>query len=124
MTLALIAAGGALISSLTAAPDWEITLPGTSNAPLAMGTVQGWNESNGTRLLFQIEGLDEAPAGSIYEVWFSTQTIHISAGSFTSSGKIDMWTGISRRDYPRVWITLELIDEDESPSGHTVMDSS
>ena len=123
VTVALIAVGGALVSSRTAAPDWEITLPGTSNTPLAIGTVRGWNEPNGTRLVLEIDGLEEAPPGSIYKVWFSRQAIHISAGSFTSSGTIDMWTGVSRRDYPRLWITLERVDEDQGPSGRAVLDT-
>ena len=88
------------------------------------GPFQGWNEFQRHQAAFPDRGLDEAPAGSIYECGSAHRPFTYRRGSFTSSGKIDMWTGISRRDYPRVWITLELIDEDESPSGHTVMDSS
>lgn len=123
-SIVLVATVGALVQSNRGrAPDWQVALPGTDEAPAASGTVRGWNESGGTRLFFDIDGLREAPAGSVYEVWFSRGPLHVSAGTFTGGGEIQMWTGIARRDYPRIWITVEPIDTDTGPSGVTVMDS-
>lgn len=121
--IAVLAVGVAVVALRGPAPDWEVALPGTPVAPGAEGTVQGWNETGGTRLRFEIAGLDVAPEGSVYEVWFSRGPLHISAGTFTSGESLDMWAGIARRDYPRIWITLEPLDTDESPSGVTVMDT-
>lgn len=104
-------------------PDWEITIPGTESAPTAQGTISGWNEESGTRLHMTVDGLDPAPEGYIYEMWLSTDTIHVSAGTFTDPSSVDMVAGVSRADYPRLWVTLEPIDEDESPSGETVLDT-
>ena len=98
-------------------------MPGTDLAPAATSTVAGWNENTGTRLLVTIEGLDPAPEGYLYEFWLSDGPLHISAGSFTDSGEIDLWTGVRRGDFPRLWVTLEPIDEDESPSSLTVLDT-
>ena len=103
--------------------DWEVALPGTDLAPDATAVVRGWNETAGTRLSFDIAGLAEAPEGAFYEVWFSQGSHHVSAGTFSGSGKIEMWSGVMRSDYPRIWVTLEPIDDDESPSGHTVLDT-
>lgn len=119
----LLVTGGLWATLGTSSPDWEVTLPGTAAAPNASGIVQGWNDVAGTRLRFDIDGLEDAPPGSVYQVWFSREATHVSAGTFVAAGEIEMWTGISRRDFPRIWITLELLDADESPSGFTVMDT-
>lgn len=105
------------------APDWEVPMPGTDAAPRATSMVAGWNEEAGTRMVVTIEGLDPAPDGYFYEFWLSDGPLHISAGSFTRDGEIELWTGVSRRDFPRLWVTLEPIDEDESPSPVTVLDT-
>ena len=105
------------------APDWEVALPATELAPGAVSTVQGWNEESGTRMIVAIEGLDPAPDGFIYEFWLSEGPIHISAGTFRTGGEIELWSGVSRADFPRLWVTLEEVDEDESPSRHTVLDT-
>lgn len=105
------------------APDWEVPMPGTDAAPGATSTVAGWNEDSGTRLLVTIDGLDPAPDGYFYEFWLSDGPVHISAGTFTDGGEIDLWTGVRRGDFPRLWVTLEPIDEDESPSPVTVLDT-
>lgn len=104
-------------------PDWEVALPATELAPNAIATVSGWNEEAGTRMIVDIAGLAPAPAGSFYEFWLSDGPIHISAGTFQTSGVIELWSGVARADYPRLWITLEPIDEDESPTNHTVLDT-
>lgn len=105
------------------APDWEVSIPGTDLAPLAVGTVQGWNTGAGTRMVMMVDGLDPAPDGYVYEFWLSRGPLHISAGTFTSGGEVELWSGVTRADFPRLWITLEPIDEDESLSGRTVMDT-
>jgi hypothetical protein len=103
--------------------DWEVALPGTAEAPYATGVVQGWNEPGGTRLALEVTGLPEAPAGSVYELWLSEGSRHISSGTFVAAERVELWVGVARRDFPRLWITLEPLDEDESPSGVTVMDT-
>lgn len=105
-------------------PDWELAIPGTQDAPLATGVIQGWNETGGTRVVLDVQGLPAAPEGSVYELWFSKDELHISAGTFTEAGEVALWVGVSRGDFPRLWITLEPLDDDESPSGVNLMDTS
>jgi hypothetical protein len=107
----------------TPSPDWEVAMPGTQLAPLAQSTITGWNTDSGTRMVMTVEGLDPAPAGYVYEFWLSQGPLHISAGTFSAGGEIDLWTGVTRAEFPRLWVTLEPIDDDESPSGHTVLDT-
>ncbi len=126
-----VAAAAVILAALTtvaivsrgAAPDWEVALPATELAPNAVATVQGWNEDSGTRMVVAIDDLDPAPIGFVYEFWLSNGPIHISAGTFHSPGEIELWSGVARTDFPRLWVTLEPIDEDESPSGETVLDT-
>lgn len=107
----------------TPSPDWEVAMPGTDLAPLAMSTVTGWNTESGTRMVVTIEGLDAAPAGYIYEFWLSEGPLHISAGTFSAGGEIELWSGVTRAEFPRLWVTLEALDEDEAPSRQTVLDT-
>ena len=98
-------------------------MPATELAPQATSTVLGWNTDSGTRMLLEVEGLDRAPAGYVYEFWLSEGPLHISAGTFTGNGEIELWSGVTRAEFPRLWVTLEPLDEDESPSGTTVLDT-
>ena len=115
---------GAFIAQRPPSPDWEVALPGTAEAPLAVGVVSGWNEPSGTRMALDIEGLPPAPDGFIYEFWLSAGNLHISAGTFRQTEDVELWVGVTRAEFPRLWITLEPIDEDESPSGVNVMDTA
>ena len=120
---AALAAALAFVLLTGSSPDWEVPISGTDRAPAAAGVIQGWNEPDGTRLLLEVEGLPEAPAGSVYELWLSRDDIHVSAGTFRSAGSPELWVGVSRAAFPRLWVTLEPIDADESPSGETVLDT-
>jgi hypothetical protein len=114
---------GSLVLTGGPAPDWEAALPATDRAPNATAVVQGWNEAAGTRMVLDVDGLAPAPDGYMYEFWLSDGPRHISAGTFRSGGQVELWAGVRRADFPRLWITLEPLDEDESPSEHTLLDS-
>ncbi len=125
------AVAGLLVVSLgvwalvrTPGADWRVPIPGTPEAPAAAGVIQGWNESTGTRVVLDIEGLAPAPPGSVYELWFTRDEVHVSAGTFTGPGEVELWVGVSRGAFPHLWVTLEPIDGDEAPSGFTVLDTA
>jgi len=105
-------------------PDWVVAMPGTQLAEQASSTVSGWNTDSGTRMIVSIEGLERAPEGYVYELWLSRGSLHISAGTFSAAGDIELWAGVTRADFPRLWVTLEPLDDDESPSQHTVLDTA
>lgn len=120
---AVVVVVGSLFATRGPAPDWEVALPATAEAPGAIASVKGWNVDSGTRMVLEVEGLDPAPSGYMYEFWLSDGPLHISAGTFRTGGEIELWSGVARADFPRLWVTLEPIDEDESPSPHTVLDT-
>ena len=122
-----MAAAAAVIAAFVVTsdqPDWTVTLGATDAAPGAAATASGWNDDNGTRVELDITGLDPAPDGFFYELWFSDEDVHISAGSFHGTGDgVTMWAGVARRDFPRIWITLEPIDDDPAP-GINILDTA
>ncbi len=120
--LAVIVAGAAVYLQRDV-PDWDIALPASSGFE-ATATVAGWNTPAGTRMIFTIDGLEPAGANKFYEIWLTaTDGRHVSAGTFTGSGTIESFAGVSRRDFPRIWITLEPNDGDEGIGGPTVLDT-
>lgn len=120
---AVIAVVGLLAVTRSPAPDWQVEIVGTPLAAAAAGTVEGWNSDGGTRMRLRVSGLDPAPDGYLYEFWLSDGPIHISAGTFRSAEEVELWAGVTRADFPRLWVTLEPIDEDESPTDQTVLDT-
>jgi len=105
------------------APDWEVAVPGTELAPGASAVAKGWIGESGTRLVVAVEGLEPAPDGFVYEFWLSKGRLHNSAGTFTAGGELELRSGVSRAEFPRLWVTLEPLDEDEGPTTHTVLDT-
>lgn len=121
-----VAAVAALIVSFvwSGSPDWEVDLVATPNAPLAVASVEGWNEPAATRMRFDIEDLEPAPEGTYYEIWLTAADgRHVSGGTFTGPGVFETSIGVARRDFPRVWITLEPADDDLGPSRTVVFDN-
>lgn len=121
---AAIAAVAIVAGVRSPSPDWVVAMPGTQLAEQASSTVSGWNTDSGTRMILSVDGLERAPEGYVYELWLSRGPLHISAGTFSAAGDIELWAGVARADFPRLWVTLEPLDDDESPSQHTVLDTA
>jgi hypothetical protein len=121
----LIALAGTFFATRTLAPDWEMALITTDEAPEATALIRGWSTARGTRMVLEIAGIEDAPSGTYYEIWMTAlDGRHISAGTFSGSGRVTAFAGVRRADYPRIWITLELADDDLGPSPETYFDSA
>ena len=107
----------------TDGPDWQVELAGTDDYPSATAVVAGWNEESGTRMRITMSGVDPAPSGFFYEFWLSDGPLHISGGTFVDVTDVQLQAAVSRREFPRLWVTLEPIDEDESPTSIVVVDT-
>ncbi|HSF84243.1 MAG TPA: anti-sigma factor [Acidimicrobiia bacterium] len=119
----IVAVLGVTLLTVPNQPDWTVELGATEAYPTAAATIDGWNEGSGTRMLLTMEGVDPAPAGFFYEMWMSEGPVHISAGTFSEIADIELRAAVARRDYPRLWVTLEPIDDDESPTRVVVIDT-
>lgn len=119
--IGLVVLVAVLVTGREPGPEWEVALIPTEEAPTASAVVAGWSQPGGTRLRLDVRGLDPAPDGHIYELWFSNKDRHISAGTFSQADDLEMWVGVQRSDFPRVWITLEPLDADPGPA-LTVLD--
>jgi anti-sigma-K factor RskA len=120
--LAIAISGSAFLNRDS--PDWSVTVPATVEAASAVALADGWNTEAGTRIRFTISGLDLAPSDSYYEIWLTADDgRHISGGTFRDSGTIDSWIAVSRKEFPRIWITLEPTDDDLGPSSVVVFDT-
>jgi hypothetical protein len=119
----LVVAVGVAFTVLRAnQPDWEVTLTGVGPTPEASATVVGWSTDAGTRMRLDAVDLPPAPEGYVYELWMSSDGIHLSAGSFRAGDAVDLWAGVCRSDFPHIWVTLEPIDADASANGEAVLD--
>lgn len=114
---------GSLAWVRVTAPDWQAVMYGTMSSVQIDAAVEGWNTPSGTRVSVDARELEPAPSGFVYEMWLSSGPVHLSAGSFGGGEVADLFIGVSRRDFPRLWVTLEPLDEDTAPSGATVLDS-
>ena len=104
-------------------PDWEVVLTSPDPASTAAAVALGWNEESGTRVHLDISGLDEAPDGFVYELWFSAGDVYVSAGTFRGTDGVQLRSGVRRGAYPRLWVTLEPLDGDPAPTAVSVLDT-
>jgi anti-sigma factor RsiW len=121
----LIALAGTFFATRSLSADWEMTLASSEELPEATALIRGWSTSMGTRMVLDINGIEDAPSGSYYEIWMTAPDgRHISAGTFSGSGRVTAFAGVRRADYPRIWITLETADDDLGPSPETYFDTA
>ena len=111
------------VLSVSGRPDWKVELEAGPMGPEATAAVLGWNERTGTRMVLDVGGLPELEAG-FYEIWMTAPDgAHVSAGSFTASGRVEVSVGVRRADFPRIWVTIEPADGDPLPTPKTVLDT-
>ena len=124
LLIAVVAASLVVVSGRADGADWEQSLYATRVSPDAMVAVHGWNTRTGTRLRVDVEGLAPAGPNEYYAIWMSSASgQHVPAGTFRESGRIEAWSGVTRSDFPRIWITLEPDDGDERLTGPTIADT-
>lgn len=102
-------------------PDWEAVMVGSDVTPLAVGTVAGWNTEMGTRVLLEAPDLGVAPNGFVYQLWFTSGSTNISAGTFSDATRVELTVGVSRKDYPAVWISLQPVADGPTIPGPALL---
>jgi hypothetical protein len=116
--VAVMIAGVVLVSRSDDGAVFALT--GTDAAPGASAEVRIAATPAGLKIELDADGLPGAPDGFMYEAWVGDGTIAISSGTFhlrDGDGPIELWAGVTDPSFHRLWITLEPIDDDASPSG-------
>lgn len=114
-----IVVAGVVLMTRTSTDGVTFALEGTEAQPEATADVAVSATPAGLKLLLETEGLPGAPDGYMYEAWVGDGTIGISAGTFHlrgGSGPIELWAGVTGKQFHRIWITLEPIDNDAGSS--------
>ncbi|MFH1104349.1 MAG: anti-sigma factor [Actinomycetota bacterium] len=101
--------------------DWTVSLAGAEAAPGASGVLAGWNVDGGSRLVLETRGLERAPSGTVYELWFMSADEAFSAGTFADPANVQLMVGVPWREYPNLLVTLETADGDPTPSATWVL---
>jgi hypothetical protein len=97
----------------------------TAEAGNGAVVVQGWLTGQGTRMVLDVSGIEEASPGTYYEIWLTgPDGRHVSAGTFKGPGRVTAFAGVRRADFPRIWITLEPVDGELGPSSTTYFDTA
>ena len=94
-------------------------LAGTDAQPGASAEVVVSATPDGLKILLEPHGLPGAPEGYMYEAWVGDDTIGVSAGTFHLRGgnsRIELWAGVTGKQFHRLWITLEPIDDEAASS--------
>jgi Anti-sigma-K factor rskA len=121
----LIALAGTFFATRSLSADWEMALATSEELPEATAFIRGWSTPTGTRMVLDIRGIEDAPPGAYYEIWMTAPDgRHVSAGTFSGSGRVTAFAGVRRADYPRIWITLEVANDDLGPSPETYFDTA
>ncbi len=124
LLIGVVAASLVVVSGRADGADWVQPLYMKDASPGATVSVHGWNTETGTRLRIDVAGLAPAGPNEYYAIWMSsTSGQHVPAGTFRESGRIEAWSGVTRSDFPRLWITLEPDDGDERLTGPTIADT-
>jgi anti-sigma-K factor RskA len=124
LVVGVVAASLVLFPRRANSADWELALYANQASPGAVVEVHGWNTANGTHLRVDVDGLAPAGPNEYYAIWMSSISgQHVPAGTFRESGRIESWSGVTRADFPRIWITLEPDDGDERLTGATIADT-
>ena len=118
--LVLLVGAFALLSR-TPAPDWQASMAGDGTTESATGVVAGWNMGDGTRVVLEAADLGPAPDGFVYQLWFSRTSGDVSAGTFTDPSYVELTVGVSRKDFPAVWIALQPIGTDAASAGQALL---
>ncbi len=109
--LAVLVGGSVLSGDDVPAPDLEVALGGTDNAPAASAVAAISETPQGTLIVLDVVGLEPAPAGTYYEAWLRKDAeIGVSAGTFHlrgGEGAISLWAGVTPADYPLLTVTIQ-----------------
>jgi hypothetical protein len=120
-TIAIIVGAVALTNGGGA--DYTANLAGSALAPGARASAAVVHNNAGFRIVLDAHGLARLPAGEYYQGWLKNDAgTLVPIGTFSSSdGKVTLWSGVSPKDFPKLTVTIEATDNDQTSSGRIVL---
>jgi Anti-sigma-K factor rskA, C-terminal len=120
----IVAGAGALIATRDNGGADAVAVAGTDLAPRAHGEVTLEETGSGLSISLRITDLPPAPAGAYYQAWMKGEKGSVPIGTFHAhmeDGAIELWSGVDRRDYPTLTVTLQQEGAGPQSSGQVVL---
>lgn len=102
----------------------QVTLAGTRLAPAAHATATVHETPSGLAIVLDVGGLPPSAPGSYYQAWMKGPKGLVTIGTFHlrgGPGTVDLWSAVSRADYPTLTVTREPADGNPASSGAVVL---
>jgi hypothetical protein len=126
--VAAVAAAAAISVAVVGALDttgaeFGARLSASALAPSARGSADITHNNAGFRVHLDAHGLPPLASGEYYQAWLkNAHGVSVPIGTFSSSdGRITLWSGVSPKAFPKLTVTKELTDNDQSSSGLVVL---
>jgi hypothetical protein len=96
-------------------------LTGSALAPEVTATAEVFADDAGFRIVLDVPGLADPPAGRYYQAWLKRPNGLVAIGTFSRGGLVVLWSGLAPDDGDLVTVTLEPDDGDPASSGVRVL---
>lgn len=103
--------------------DFKARLSATALAPGARASVEITRSEYGFRFTVDARGLPASPPGTYYQAWLkSAAGTLVPIGTFSlGDGRVNLWSGVSPKQFPTMTVTIESTDNDQTSSGRRVL---
>lgn len=104
-------------------PDFGAKLSATALAPAARAAADITHTDAGFRIRLDAHGLPPLGAGEYYQAWLkNAKGVGVPVGTFSSSDdRVTLWSGVSPEAFPKITVTREKADNDQTSSGLVVL---
>jgi hypothetical protein len=119
----LILIGAVALTSGGSNADFTANLAATQLAPGASGSAAVVHNAAGFRIALDAHGLKPLGPDQYYQGWLKNDAgTLVPIGTFSASdGKVTLWSGVSPKEFPRLTVTIETADNDQTSSGLVVL---
>jgi hypothetical protein len=119
----LILVGAVALTSGGTSADFTANLAATQLVPGASGSATVVHNAAGFRIALDAHGLKPLPPGQYYQGWLKNDAgTLVPIGTFSASdGKVTLWSGVSPKEFPKLTVTIEATDNDQTSSGVIVL---
>jgi hypothetical protein len=101
---------------------YKAQLTATKIAPGAHATAAIDRAQNGFHITLDPDHLPTLTAGEFFEAWLkNAQGVGAPIGTFSSGGRVTLWSGVSPSSFAILTVTIETVGEGPGSSGRVVL---